>query len=111
MRLCPSGGYDANDCFSHHVRDEERPAVDQADCIEARLGIGSSNSITYGSKNTLADPMRFNFPPPPHASATPALPLSTANVFNVETLACGSVTSESARMRVVISLVSTSTLT
>jgi hypothetical protein len=49
--------------------------------------------------------------PPPHASATPGLPLSTANVFNVETLACGSVTSESARMRVVISLASRSMLT
>ena len=48
---------------------------------------------------------------PPHASATPGLPLSTANVFNVETLACGSVTSESARMRVVISLASRSMLT
>jgi hypothetical protein len=48
---------------------------------------------------------------PAHASATPGLPLSTANVFNVETLAFGSVTSESARMRVVISLVLRSMLT
>src|SRR5208283_484601 len=37
MRLCPSGGYDANDRPPHRVGDEEHPAIDQADSVEAKL--------------------------------------------------------------------------
>src|SRR5258708_7762850 len=37
MRLCPSGGYDANDRPSHRVGDEKHSAFDQADSIEAQL--------------------------------------------------------------------------
>jgi hypothetical protein len=40
MRLCPSGGNDTNDCPSHRVSDEEHPAVDQADGVEAQLAVG-----------------------------------------------------------------------
>src|SRR6266571_2271213 len=29
IRLCPSGGYDANDLHAHRVGDEEHPALDQ----------------------------------------------------------------------------------
>ena len=46
-----------------------------------------------------------------HPSTAPGLPFSTAKVFSVEILAFGSVTSEIARSRIVICLVSTSTLT
>jgi hypothetical protein len=40
VRLCPSGGNDANDRPSHRVSDEEHPAVDQADGVEAQLVVG-----------------------------------------------------------------------
>src|ERR1700687_1522032 len=40
MRLCPSGGEDANDRPSHRVSDEEHPAVDQPDGVEAKLAVG-----------------------------------------------------------------------
>jgi hypothetical protein len=39
MRLCPSGGNDANDGPSHCVSDEEHPAVNHAKGIEAQLVI------------------------------------------------------------------------
>src|SRR5260370_20133207 len=37
MRLCSSGGYDANDVVSHRVSDKEHPAVDKTDSIETHL--------------------------------------------------------------------------
>jgi len=40
MRLCSSGGYDANDVISQCVSDKEHPAVDQADSVEAQLASG-----------------------------------------------------------------------
>src|SRR5260221_12051719 len=39
MRLCPSGGNDANDGPSHRVSNEEHPAVDHANGVEAQLVI------------------------------------------------------------------------
>jgi len=37
MRLCPSGGYAANDRPSHRVGDEKHSAIDQADSMEAQF--------------------------------------------------------------------------
>ena len=54
-------------------------------------------------RESAPDPVRWRAPTR-YASATPGRPLSTAKVLSVETLAFGSVTSESARIRVVICL-------
>src|SRR5207244_6459320 len=40
LGLCPSGGYDSNDRLSHRGGDEEHPAVDQANGVEAQLMVG-----------------------------------------------------------------------
>jgi hypothetical protein len=42
----PSGGYDANDRASHRVSDEEHPAVDQPNSIEAQFIVGTGQLIT-----------------------------------------------------------------
>src|SRR5437867_407475 len=54
MRLGSSGRNDADDISAHRVRDDQHATIDEADGVVAKLPDTScsSNSITYGSRNT-----------------------------------------------------------
>jgi hypothetical protein len=103
----------AIECFKAENWGQNLQGMTDEASFDVRVGNNSASTIVDRRTGSDAVHMRGQrgLRVAPHASATPGLPLSTANVFSVDTLACGSVTSEMTRMRVVISLGSRSTLT